>query len=115
MDDLPQVPAISSAPAPAADVPSSGGMPFDMDGISLDLDAPAPAKSGVVMEEELDQLPLSDAPLSTDPMARKFDLAQEFRQIGDADGARELLQEVVDNAQDGSLKSRAQTMLDSLG
>ena len=42
-------------------------------------------------------------------------LAQEFRQIGDVDGARELLQEVVDNAQDGSLKSRAQTMQDSLG
>ena len=90
-------------------------MPFDLGDITLDLDAPAPAKSTLVTDEELDQLPLADAPLSADPMARKFDLAQEFRQIGDVDGARELLQEVVDNAQDGSLKSRAQTMLDSLG
>jgi pilus assembly protein FimV len=90
-------------------------MPFDLGDISLDLDSPAPATSAVVNGDELDDQPQSDAPLSSDPMARKFDLAQEFRQIGDVDGARELLQEVVDNAQDGSLRSRAQTMLDSLG
>jgi len=90
-------------------------MPFDLGEISLDLDSASTTKSGLVTDEELDQMPQSDAPVSSDPMARKFDLAQEFRQIGDVDGARELLQEVVDNAQDDSLKSRAQTMLDSLG
>lgn len=115
MEDLPQVPAVASAPAPVVEATPSGSMPFDLGDITLDLDAPAPAKSAAVIDDELDELPLSDAPLSSDPMARKFDLAQEFRQIGDVDGARELLQEVVDNAQDGSLKSRAQTMLDSLG
>ncbi|WP_320366785.1 FimV/HubP family polar landmark protein [Aquabacterium sp.] len=117
IDDLPQVPAVAAAPAaaPVSEPTPSGSMPFDLGDITLDLDAPAPAKSNVVTEEELDQLPLADLPLSADPMARKFDLAQEFRQIGDVDGARELLQEVVDNAQDGSLKSRAQAMLDSLG
>lgn len=117
IDDLPEVPAVSSAPAPAqvSEPTPSGSMPFDLGDITLDLDAPSPAKSTLVTDEELDQLPIADAPLSADPMARKFDLAQEFRQIGDVDGARELLQEVVDNAQDGSLKSRAQTMLDSLG
>ena len=115
MEDLPQVPAVAPAAAPVVEATPSGSMPFDLGDITLDLDAPMPAKSAVVTDEELDQLPLADAPLSADPMARKFDLAQEFRQIGDVDGARELLQEVVDNAQDGSLKSRAQTMLDSLG
>ena len=117
LDDLPQAPAVAPAPAaaPVTEPTPSGSMPFDLGDISLDLDAPAPAKSSFVTDEELDHLPVSDAPLSADPMARKFDLAQEFRQIGDVDGARELLQEVVDNAQDGSLKSRAQTMLDSLG
>ena len=117
IDDLPQAPAVAAAPAtaPVTEPTPSGSMPFDLGDITLDLDAPAPAKSTLVTDEELDQLPLADAPLSADPMARKFDLAQEFRQIGDVDGARELLQEVVDNAQDGSLKSRAQTMLDSLG
>jgi pilus assembly protein FimV len=117
LDDLPQAPAVAAVPAaaPVSEPTPSGSMPFDLGDITLDLDAPAPAKSALVTDEELDQLPLADAPLSADPMARKFDLAQEFRQIGDVDGARELLQEVVDNAQDGSLKSRAQTMLDSLG
>ena len=55
---------------------------------------------------------LSD--LSSDPMARKLELAEEFRQIGDADGARELLQEVIDHASDAGLRGKAQTMLDSL-
>ena len=117
IDDLPQAPAVAAAPAaaPVTEPTPSGSMPFDLGDITLDLDAPPPAKSTLVTDEELAQLPLADAPLRADPMARKFDLAQEFRQIGDVDGARELLQEVVDNAQDGSLKSRAQTMLDSLG
>jgi len=52
--------------------------------------------------------------LSADPMARKLELADEFRQIGDADGARELLQEVIEQAQDAGLKARAQSMLDTL-
>jgi pilus assembly protein FimV len=117
LDDMPAAP-IEPAPARAAgstEPTASGSMPFDLGEISLDLDSASTTKSGLVTDEELDQMPQSDAPVSSDPMARKFDLAQEFRQIGDVDGARELLQEVVDNAQDDSLKSRAQTMLDSLG
>jgi pilus assembly protein FimV len=47
-------------------------------------------------------------------MARKLDLAEEFRQIGDVDGARELLQEVLATSQ-GPVKAKAQAMLDSLG
>jgi pilus assembly protein FimV len=41
-------------------------------------------------------------------------LAEEFRQIGDTDGARDLLEEVVAKAT-GTLKTRAQSMLDDLG
>ena len=51
---------------------------------------------------------------SADPLARKLELADEFRQIGDIDGARDLLEEVVSKAA-GSLRVRAQTMLDTLG
>jgi pilus assembly protein FimV len=47
-------------------------------------------------------------------MERKLDLADEFRQIGDLEGARDLLNEVIATA-DGPLKQKAQTMLDSLG
>ncbi len=48
-----------------------------------------------------------------DPLARKFELAEEFRQIGDIEGARDLLEEVVARAS-GSLKARARSMLDNL-
>ena len=50
----------------------------------------------------------------SDPLARKLELAEEFRQIGDNEGARDLLQEVVAKA-DGALRAKAQGMLDDLG
>jgi pilus assembly protein FimV len=51
--------------------------------------------------------------LTDDPLARKLELAEEFRQIGDLEGARDLLEEVIGKA-DGALKSKAQGMLDRL-
>ena len=51
---------------------------------------------------------------SSDPISRKMELAEEFRQIGDIEGARDLLEEVVQRAS-GTLKSKAQTMLNDLG
>jgi pilus assembly protein FimV len=48
-----------------------------------------------------------------DPMERKLELAEEFRQIGDAEGARDLLQEVIAKAS-GPMKARAQALLDEL-
>ncbi|MBL8349578.1 MAG: LysM peptidoglycan-binding domain-containing protein [Burkholderiaceae bacterium] len=50
----------------------------------------------------------------TDPLARKLELADEFRQIGDLEGARDLLEEVVAKAT-GALQVKAQAMLDALG
>jgi len=49
-----------------------------------------------------------------DPLSRKLELAEEFRQIGDTDGARDLLHEVVAKST-GTMKSRAQSMLADLG
>jgi pilus assembly protein FimV len=51
--------------------------------------------------------------LDSDPLARKLELAEEFRQIGDLEGARDLLEEVVAKA-GGSLRAKAQAMLDAL-
>lgn len=51
---------------------------------------------------------------SGDPLARKLELAEEFRQIGDMEGARDLLEEVVSKAA-GTLRAKAQAMLDALG
>jgi pilus assembly protein FimV len=48
-----------------------------------------------------------------DPIARKLELAEEFRQIGDMEGARDLLQEVIAKSS-GAVKSRAQAMLNEL-
>jgi pilus assembly protein FimV len=50
---------------------------------------------------------------TSDPLSRKLELAEEFRQIGDMEGARDLLEEVVAKA-DGTLKMRAQSQLDQL-
>ncbi len=50
---------------------------------------------------------------SGDPLLRKFELAEEFRQIGDLDGARDLLEELLVKAS-GDLRDRAQAMLDAM-
>jgi len=107
--------AFGSPAAPAA-APA-----FDMNSISLDLDAPAPAPVAEPVAEMLPEVEeedwltsAHDEAVANDPMARKFELAEEFRQIGDVDGARELLHEVLDNATDGPLRAKAQAMLDGL-
>ena len=96
--------------------------PFDLADISFDLDMPetlpgAPVLTAVDGREptsgfgDVDLPPLDGDP---DPLARKLALADEFRQIGDTDGARDLLNEVVAKST-GALKTRAQGMLAALG
>jgi pilus assembly protein FimV len=103
----------SPAPSPSAQV--SGPVDFDLAGISLDLDLPAGQSAGSSASGFGDSdLPLDDIGDSGDPLSRKLELAEEFRQIGDMEGARDLLQEVVAKAS-GGLKSKAQGMLDNLG
>ncbi len=102
------LPALDPVPAPASSGATASAPSFNLDDLNLDLDAGSTAAT----EAADSQQGLSE--LSADPMARKLDLADEFRQIGDADGARELLQEVIDNATDPALRSKAQTMLGSL-
>jgi pilus assembly protein FimV len=59
------------------------------------------------------ELPPLEGEAASDPILRKLELAEEFRQIGDTEGARDLLQEVVAKAE-GALKAKAQGMLDDL-
>jgi pilus assembly protein FimV len=80
---------------------ASGSVPSRSAPLSLDDDFAAAVPS----------FELSD--YDADPLARKLELAEEFRQIGDMEGARDLLEEVVANA-DGALKTKAQGMLDRL-
>jgi pilus assembly protein FimV len=60
-----------------------------------------------------ESVPSASATDATDPLARKLELAEEFRQIGDLEGARDLLEEVVAKG-DGALQAKAQGMLDKL-
>jgi pilus assembly protein FimV len=115
--ELPAVPGIP----PAAGKPDESGASagFRVGGISLDLGTPAGAGAS---EPALDFSAMGAADKgaaepaldSADPLVRKLELAEEFRQIGDMEGARDLLEEVVSKA-NGPLKSRAQSLLDSLG
>lgn len=105
-------PAPASEPTekPTANAP----LEFDMSSISLDLDVPFEPASAAVGADELPAEVVDDVEDGADPLARKLELAEEFRQIGDAEGARDLLQEVAAKAE-GALKAKAQSMLNDLG
>ena len=115
-----ELPDLSPAAAtPAASAPASAPPTYDFGDLSLDLgNAGSKAPAEPALDYSSMPASLDDAPAFTgdpsDPLVRKLDLAEEFRQIGDMEGARDLLEEVVGKA-DGPLKARAQSLLDSLG
>ena len=86
--------------APAAETPS-GMMAFDLDSLSLDL---------VDSNASSTELPgISGA----DPLESKLALAEEFKASGDDDGARDLIKQVIAEA-DGAIKAKAQQALSQL-
>jgi pilus assembly protein FimV len=97
----------------ASDEPDRRDEPlvFDLSGITLDLDTPA---SSAQAAADGDDLAVLEDDRNGDPVSRKMELAEEFQRIGDKDGARDLLREVLTTAT-GSTKSRAQSMLQDLG
>jgi pilus assembly protein FimV len=123
-DDL-KFDATASAKGQPFDEPATGPAtkPGGLDSLDFDLGdlgapAPAPASAAATPGDEFGEftLPASAPPEeidSNDPLQRKLELAEEFRQIGDIEGARDLLEEVVAKAE-GALKSKAQGMLSNL-
>ncbi len=118
MDDLTMLP---SALTPlSASAPDTNALEFDLGDLSLDLTAPAqPAAPAVSEEITTASAPIDDdddgeAAAHDDPLATKLALAEEFNAIGDTDGARTLIEEVVAEAT-GALKTRAQRLLAELG
>jgi FimV-like protein len=90
--------------------------PFDLGGISLDLDETMSIKGderAIEVGGRGDEGAKSSQTDSTDPLSRKLEMAEEFRQIGDNEGARDLLEEIVTEAK-GSLQARAKRLLDKL-
>ncbi len=95
------MPVAAAAPLPAA--VDSGMLEFDLGSLSLDLDdGPATEKP-------------TDGPDSVgeDPLETKLALAEEFVSIGDEDGARALIEEVVAEAT-GDMRAKAQRALANL-
>ncbi len=99
----PPPPATKQTAAAAPAVMDSGMLEFDLGSLSLDLDETTTESPSV-----RDNLDDNNGPLET-----KFSLAEEFRALGDMDGARSLAEEVLAQAS-GSLKNKAQAFLNAL-
>ncbi|MBA4343978.1 MAG: hypothetical protein C0423_17715 [Methylibium sp.] len=126
-----------TAPIPPDDAPTANALDFDLSSIDLDLpqspdasaEAAIPAAAatpiGAELPAEFDSLlqeqpssPLSNAfdaldDEDGDPLQRQLELADEFRQIGDVEGARDVLQELLSKAS-GPIKEKAEAMLSEL-
>jgi pilus assembly protein FimV len=115
-------------PSPTEPVTEARGEPrtgsTDFGGLDFEFEPPTERNDPPPAEESFPEFQPSGSPddiapvseygaLTDDPLARKLELAEEFRQIGDLEGARDLLEEVLAKA-DGALKSKAQGMLDRL-
>ena len=97
----------AAPPIPVVAAPDNGMLEFDLGSLSLDLSGPT-TESPLLAASDASALSVSGDPLET-----KFALAEEFRTLGDTDGARSLAEEVAAQAK-GPLKSKAQTFLASL-
>lgn len=103
--DIPATtPPKTPAPAPEAalEAPSPAG--FDFSAIDLEL-APQPSESAIGTAAEAAAEGGEEASGADNPdVATKLELAQAYQEMGDAEGARELLHEVL---QEGSARQRA--------
>ena len=93
-------PLTSSAPD-APTVPDLGMLEFDLGSLSLDLG------------DATDTVSTAAPGAHEDPLVTKLALAEEFRAIGDDDGARALIEEVISEAS-GDMKIKAQRALSNL-
>ena len=112
----PQAPAEPAAGAPAAE--GGGGIDFD-----FNLDVPAPKEEAPSAPLDLSAISLElGSPGEAAPapdahwqeVATKLDLAKAYQEMGDKDGARELLNEVLKEG-DAAQQQQAQTVLAALG
>ncbi|WP_174873958.1 FimV/HubP family polar landmark protein [Vogesella oryzae] len=98
--------AASPEPAPANE-DALASFDFDLSALDEPVVVPAPAV------EPVEAVSTAGLDVSDDPLSTKLDLARVYLDMGDKEGAREVLEELVKEAQ-GSLKAEAEAMLDSL-
>jgi pilus assembly protein FimV len=101
--ELHDLPEISEPITEAGDLQK-----IDMGGLSLDFDLQPTTSPGSV-----DAYPMLGDGEDGDPLARKIELAKEFLDFGDAESARDMLQEVIEKS-DGDLRAKAQALLNKL-
>jgi pilus assembly protein FimV len=117
--DAPPEPRTIAVPRAPAAVPKASDNLLDFDlgafGAEERTVALKPANDNTLDfgDFDLGAAPSANSPANAADLARKLELAEEFRQIGDTEGARDLLEEVVAKAS-GALKTKAQGMLDQL-
>ena len=123
-DIAPLAPAQAPPELAIADATSESGLSMDFD-LNLD-DALAFPEASPVVATDIDLSALSldlgpeDAAVAGAPMdvkwqevATKLDLAKAYEEMGDKDGARDLLNEVIQEG-DEAQKKQAKTMIDAL-
>ena len=100
-DATPLAPISESAPPSLTD---ADALDFDLGGLSLDLETskPEPTPSQ------------ANAEIPDDPLETKLALAEEFHSIGDEDGARALIEEVIAESS-GEMRAKAEQALAKLG
>ena len=125
LDDDPfsKTQVISPLPRPQTAIEDIGLMDFDMDALTLDFALTKPgeisetanASSGPSLEPLEEPVTQAGAFVDTadDPLETKLALADEFKAIGDDDGARALIEEVIAEAS-GEMKAKAQRALKQL-
>jgi len=99
--DKTQTLAVDTSEADTAASPDLGMMEFDLGSLSLDLGDEPVTESGALPNA------------IEDPLETKLALAEEFKAIGDDDGARALIEEVIAEAA-GDMKAKAQRALKHL-
>jgi pilus assembly protein FimV len=90
---LPDLPSAAPSYAPTSTYAAAAAPAFDMTGIDLDL--PAGEAGGHGIEEMAMASSQADTSASHMEMETKLDLAIAYQEIGDKEGARELLDEVI--------------------
>lgn len=101
--DLPKVDVVAEAPPAPADTPAGDGsldFKVDFSGIDLNLDDKPAAGGG-------------EKDAHWNDVQQKFDLARAYQDMGDKDGAREILRE-VEREGDAAQKAEAQKLLESI-
>ena len=104
--ELEQPPVLEPVPEPVAPPPADM-LSFDLSDINLDL-----------QDKDADQGPMTEPSelgglTAENPLETKLSLAEEFRAIGDLEGARSLAEEVLSEAS-GALKAKATAFLNDL-